>query len=413
MKCNNPKAASDLIKYLIDNRNDQGEWPIDFMFHYSIETLRACFSPKMAKSDLMFILKDMKRNSEKPVDSLIKKYTELYYAAKKNIKKHLIILPIYLANVIFKKISINGNKYHFSKWPKNFNTIMPQSRISEIQQLIGFETKINPGIMLCRKLDIISPDHGYFEVKKDLELLRGIVAFTLGQFGFTWYFSKSKASNVLGHHHWFYCHDSAGDLNNITGTVWAIDTNNIECVTANPNNVQISYIKKLARILSEKIEDKFFRKIISDSLILYAKAQDEKDIDMRFLSFWQIAEQITSVENVGGDTDKVVDRLIKILTGIESKIKHIRVFLLEIASVRNKIVHSGESEIISDDQLFVFKRIIDVTLLTVINYNKKFTSESEWDLFLRHANQSQAELKEKSKILKEILKAKNPKELKK
>ena len=122
---------------------------------------------------------------------------------------------------------------------------------------------------------------------------------------------------------------------------------------------------KNIQVLRDRAEPPSTRYLIADCLRLYAQAMDANLRGERFLSFWQMAEAITCAEIVGGDTRHVANNLAWHAGRLKLKATGYKHTLTRLGKKRNRIAHSGTSDV-NDDDINILKLSCEVALQWLI-----------------------------------------------
>jgi len=140
---------------------------------------------------------------------------------------------------------------------------------------------------------------------------------------------------------------------------------------------------------------KLFNKI-SNCFIIYNLALDNVEKHHSLLYFWQILEHIYSVR---GDDYDTLKKRIKNFFKNNDKLSYI----IEICcEKRNKLVHSGETNHIGEEDINNIKQLVDASLNVLLYTADKYKNIPELIYFYDNLTSDKSSLKRKISILRRI-----------
>jgi len=142
-------------------------------------------------------------------------------------------------------------------------------------------------------------------------------------------------------------------------------------------------------------------KILQEILRLYHAACTEKSLHYSFLKFWMVAEKILRKIRGRSKDEELLTIMAKVLKisvnlpieeFIEKRIKF-------LYNKRNKLVHEGKFETISQEDRNISKLIADSTLRFYIDYLLTFQSVNEYNFLIQNISKNIEDIKRYSEIL--------------
>ena len=149
-------------------------------------------------------------------------------------------------------------------------------------------------------------------------------------------------------------------------------------------------IKKLKTDLPEKST----KSLIADVFRLYSLSMDSIYGFTAFLSFWQLAETISLSSNIGGKTEKVLERISWHLEPVKKQLmgNTMDKTLRGLAKKRNKLVHRGITDIDQSD-INIIKWICEKAIKWLLHHSNKLRTVGQLEKYYSHRTLNKTEIK--------------------
>jgi hypothetical protein len=148
------------------------------------------------------------------------------------------------------------------------------------------------------------------------------------------------------------------------------------------------------------VRDDSLRHHMANALIFYSNALDHYDnIWISFLSYWQIIELLALGKNNSKQQD--ICKRMAALLGSREPYEDI---LDQFKDKRNRLVHQGEFENISEDDTNIIKGIVEYGILNILMNANKFQNIQGLNLYYENVNSMEEDIKLKKSILNLIQK---------
>lgn len=160
---------------------------------------------------------------------------------------------------------------------------------------------------------------------------------------------------------------------------------------ADDHGTQTPFVLNVSRLTTLRNSSKVLRaqpvrnsiiSVIADGLRLYSQAMDARFSYGCFLGLWQMAEALTLSETVGGQTDKVVERIAWHGSKLGLYGSGWTETMKVLAKKRMDIVHRGIHEI-EDEEVNIFKHVCEISLLWLIKQTKTLPTVAHLQHFYR------------------------------
>ena len=168
------------------------------------------------------------------------------------------------------------------------------------------------------------------------------------------------------------------------------------------NNDDLIKIRKYLRIFNKKYHEKSIISLIGSSFRLYISALDIEYDFSCFLSFWQLIEGIALGESIGGNTQKITER-IKCITGLLKYQNYNIADTIDLFSIkRNRIAHNGECTV-DDLDINILRFLCEIAIKWLIYNKNKIKTIEELDIYYKSISITNESLSKQNKIIKMIL----------
>lgn len=250
--------------------------------------------------------------------------------------------------------------------------------------IIGSEAKFHPGAFLKLLGKGLDQNTAWENAEPVFSALRGLLEFSVGfGSGRLTIGGTSEPRCQIPHPAWLF---AVGADDFVHGIAFDIDDEK-RSFPFELTSERWGVLRRNAGILRNTPPTGSTQSVIADSLRLYAEAMDARFAHQSLLGFWQVGEAITLSEMVGGQTDKVAERL----SWHHSKLKlpgsGYTATLKRLGQKRNSIVHRGIHDV-GDTDVNIMKLACDIALLWLMQIRTSLPTTKHLAEFyrLRDAN---------------------------
>lgn len=384
--------AQVLIKKLLPTRPGGG-WSFRTVTEITFSELISSANQQLSRIEAMLTLKAMSDSGMGEIEDFERL---LFEARKKARRRREAEWRFYLPFAIDRQSEFGGRSFavldkriRVLSWPTVISRAgIRDARPAAIGERVGRQIREIPQFFLCME----STGRGWGEAWQRLsaafDTFRGVVEFTLN-FGGWGFRSYPQPRATIPHPPWMLARSGrAGELEYIH--FWSDEPG----PGARPYKLEartITILKKNLRVFRREPAADSTLSLIADCLRLYAQAMDTQWPYQCFLGFWQLAEAIALSEEIGGDTDKVVDRLAWHGTRVGLPGSGYRYSLARFAKKRNEIVHRGIHSV-GDGDVNILKVATEAALSWLFYASKSLPSKRHLREFYRLRDISPADL---------------------
>jgi len=389
--------AQELISWLLSSSSGDG-WPVDYVNIVAFAELGNSSSKptELTHKLIMRTLSCMMQDGKTSIDDFEVEFEKVHKEETKKTRQDTTEWTFYLPLQVtldakvkkFSNVTIYGNSFQFRRRTALKDDL--KKIVENEERRIRINTS-HPASKVLTTFLIVSHRGSSFstawkEVTPAFDALRGLTELILG-LGAWRYGDRFSPRRKVAHPPWIIGQRTDGT----TETARFVIEDYRDRKQFTLTTTQLTTIRNNAKLFADQPQRASTLSLIADCLRLYAQAMDASFDYTSFLGFWQLAEAVTLSETVGGQTDKVCERLAWHAERIELKRSGYKDTLRAFASKRNDIVHRGIHEIGVDD-VNIIKLACEEALLWLICEHHELPKSSHLNQFYRLREINNAEL---------------------
>ncbi len=370
------KVAQENIKFLIAAWNGNG-WPITWANSFALAGLVACSVRKSGLNNNLVrqVLQKMIASNQDSIADFEVGFEKLKKLTARTAQTWKIFIPIAMElhpdlelplhlkmlGVTFKFMTLQQVDKHLS------SAVRQQIRDPNYIKLhTGATNKKTPDLFWYISVNAQSFDEAWNAISPALDALRGNIEMCLNLYRMRILGSRPSARRVFPQSLWMLCQKDKNEPH------WRYFIND-EVLDAKPHKLSkenfLAIVQNCKPLIKTPSEESTLS-VISDCFRLYSQAMDARFPYDSFLGFWQVIEGVVQSESLGGDTKKVIGRVHWHHRRYKLASSGFRETLLDLAELRNDLVHRGLRDV-TEDQVN-FAKFAAEAALTWLFYVCKF-----------------------------------------
>lgn len=405
-------TAQELITWLLEVKNESG-WTVERVNTIAFSELScSSVSPsELTEVEIMVILSEMVREGKKSADEFETIYTQRRrndsIARQKNTDTWHFYIPVHLSfnPKIRLPVHVKILDTEFAFLTRNTITRNVGKEVmsspTKLRHLTGQAIKNIPDLFMSVSSNGIDWKIAWGLVEPAFNAFRGLIELTLGFGGWRWG-DHQKARSEVPHPLWLLTKRGNGEIEGLQFDIEDTSSGKPHELTTQ----ELQLIRYNCRFLQKEPTKESTLAIIADCLRLYSQAMDARFSYSCFLGLWQLAEALTLSETVGGQTDKVVERLAWHGSDIGLKASGYTDTLRAYAKKRNDIVHRGIHSV-DDDEVNTLKFACELALMWLIREHKNITNTAQLNQFYRLRETNDTELEALGKAIEHVRTTRN------
>ena len=371
------------------------------MYHNTdllIEELTSLYALPDFNSTLKILIFHKKNGS--PFDALsFKSSIEQYYNINRkaiSIFRYYIFSDLFFAesikvgNILFEKVN-DGNSVVERIRNNNENLFSNRITDEDLNNSLQFP-------MVCAKVYAPTPKDAYEKFYKGYSLIKGIseYSYNRGKWKSSIGEPARRSFSIFSHPLFVF------EVADSSANIYAYDTTFLpKLKIAKRDSEKDIEIASTLTIFKKEHKHRNIIDIIGKCFRLYDSAISHPYKELSFRLYWNLLEEITNSLSFKGNSDKVIERSLKLIgKGIEESYPGI---IKELPKIRNKSVHQGIDEI-RDVHVNFMKYLSEHSIKILMGQRDLLGDENTLGLYYEMIYKSEEDQKLSLDILKRILK---------
>lgn len=169
-----------------------------------------------------------------------------------------------------------------------------------------------------------------------------------------------------------------------------------------PATLNLADINDLVKILESLDLSKYIDRLVFDSLQLYYKAEISQVKYNKFMSYWQLCENIVLSDEFGGDTTKMLNRSELVTSFFTNQFIEQKPIIRKLSKIRNAYVHRGDTNF-SEHYSDILGSLANSVLNWLLANRLLFSSKNELSQYYKLLSSSKKDLLSNIKITKIVM----------